>query len=95
MVRQFGARVAINAPIQGTAADIMKIAMIELYKQMKNKKLESKLLLQIHDELLLEVKEDEKEQVKEILLNSMENAMKLTVPLKVDLSVANNWYEAK
>ena len=95
MVRQFGARVAINAPIQGTAADIMKIAMIELYKQMKNKKLESKLLLQIHDELLLEVKEEEKEQVKEILLSSMENAMKLTIPLKVELSEANNWYEAK
>ena len=95
MVRQFGSRVAINAPIQGTAADIMKIAMIELYKQMKNKKLESKLLLQIHDELLLEVKEEEKEQVKEILLSSMENAMKLTVPLKVELSEANNWYDAK
>jgi len=95
MVRQFGARVAINAPIQGTAADIMKIAMIELYKQMKNKRLESKLLLQIHDELLLEVKEEEKEIVKEILVTSMENAMKLTVPLKVDLSEANNWYEAK
>jgi len=95
MVRQFGSRVAINAPIQGTAADIMKIAMIELYKQMKNKKLESKLLLQIHDELLLEVKEEEKETVKEILINSMENAMRLTVPLKVDLSEANNWYEAK
>jgi len=95
MVRQFGARVAINAPIQGTAADIMKIAMIELYKQMKNRKLESKLLLQIHDELLLEVKEEEKETVKEILITSMENAMKLTVPLKVDLSEANNWYEAK
>ena len=95
MVRQFGARVAINTPIQGTAADIMKIAMIELYKQMKNRKLESKLLLQIHDELLLEVKEEEKEIVKEILITSMENAMKLTVPLKVELSEANNWYEAK
>jgi len=95
MVRQFGARVAINAPIQGTAADIMKIAMIELYKQMKNRKLESKLLLQIHDELLLEVKEEEKEEVKQILVNAMENAMKLKVPLKVDLSEANNWYDAK
>ena len=95
MVRQFGARVAINAPIQGTAADIMKIAMIELYKQMKNRKLESKLLLQIHDELLLEVKEEEKEIVKELLITSMENAMKLTVPLKVELSEANNWYDAK
>jgi len=95
MVRQFGARVAINAPIQGTAADIMKIAMIKLYNELKNKRLNSKLLLQIHDELLLEVHEDEKEQVKEILINSMEGAMKLKVPLKVELSEANNWYEAK
>ena len=71
MVRQFGAREAINAPIQGTAADIIKIAMINLYNELKNKKLESKMLLQIHDELLLEVKEEEKEQVKEILRNSM------------------------
>ena len=95
MVRQFGARVAINAPIQGTAADIMKIAMINLYNELKNKNLKSKMLLQIHDELLLEVKEEEKEQVKEILRNSMENAMKLKVPLKVELSEAKNWYEAK
>ena len=95
MVRQFGARVAINAPIQGTAADIMKIAMINLYNELKNKKLESKMLLQIHDELLLEVKEEEKEKVKEILRNSMENAMELKVPLKVELSEAKNWYEAK
>lgn len=95
MVRQFGARVAINAPIQGTAADIMKIAMINLYDELKNKKLESKMLLQIHDELLLEVKEEEKEQVKEILRNSMENAMRLKVPLQVEVSEAKNWYEAK
>ena len=95
MVRQFGARVAINAPIQGTAADIMKIAMINLYNELKNRNLESKILLQIHDELLLEVKEEEKEQVEEILRASMENAMKLNVPLKVELSEAKNWYEAK
>ncbi len=95
MVRQFGARVAMNTPIQGTAADIMKIAMIKFYRELKNKRLKSKLLLQIHDELLLEVKEDEKEQVKEILVNSMENAMKLKMPLKVELSEANNWYDAK
>lgn len=95
MVRQFGARVAINAPIQGTAADIMKIAMINLYNELKNKDLKSKMLLQIHDELLLEVKEEEKEEVKEILRNSMENAMNLKVPLKIELAEANNWYEAK
>lgn len=95
MVRQFGARVAMNTPIQGTAADIMKIAMIRLYNELKNKNLSSKILLQIHDELLLEVKEDEKEQVKELLRQSMENAMKLKVPLELELSEAINWYEAK
>ena len=95
MVRQFGARVAMNTPIQGTAADIMKIAMIKLYNELNNRNLKSKILLQIHDELLLEVKEEEKEEVKELLKTSMENAMKLDVPLEVELSEANNWYEAK
>jgi len=95
MVRQFGARVAMNTPIQGTAADIMKIAMITLYNELKNRNLKSKILLQIHDELLLEVKEEEKQEVKELLKKSMENAMKLHVPLDVELSEANNWYEAK
>ena len=95
MVRQFGARVAMNTPIQGTAADIMKIAMINLYKELKNRNLTSRILLQIHDELLLEVKEEEKEEVKELLKASMENAFKLSVPLEVELSEANNWYEAK
>ncbi len=95
MVRQFGARVAMNTPIQGTAADIMKIAMITLYNELKNKNLSSKILLQIHDELLLEVKEEEKEEVKELLVNSMENAMELSIPLEVEISEAPNWYEAK
>ena len=95
MVRQFGARVAMNTPIQGTAADIMKIAMINLYKALNGKKLESKILLQIHDELLLQVKIEEKEIVEELLRTSMENAMKLKVPLKVELSEADNWYKAK
>ena len=95
MVRQFGARVAMNTPIQGTAADIMKIAMINLYHALKEKNLESKILLQIHDELLLEVKLEEKDIVEELLKTSMENAMKLKVPLKVELSEADNWYEAK
>ncbi len=95
MVRQFGARVAMNTPIQGTAADIMKIAMINLYKKLKERNLESKILLQIHDELLLQVKIEEKEEVKELLKNSMESAMKLKIPLKVELSEANNWYETK
>ena len=95
MVRQFGARAAMNTPIQGTAADIMKIAMINLYKKLKDNNLKSKILLQIHDELLLEVRLEEKDIVENILRESMENAMKLNVPLKVELSEANNWYNAK
>ena len=95
MGRQFGARVAMNTPIQGTAADIMKIAMINLYKELNNRNLKSKILLQIHDELLLEVEEEEKEQVKKLLKSSMESAMELKVPLKVELSEANNWYDVK
>ena len=95
MVRQFGARVAMNTPIQGTAADIMKIAMIKLFNELKERKLESNILLQIHDELLLEVKKEEKDEVEKLLKDSMEGAMQLKVPLKVELSEADNWYEAK
>ena len=95
MVRQFGARVAMNTPIQGTAADIMEIAMIKLFNELKERKLESNILLQIHDELLLEVKKEEKDEVEKLLKDSMEGAMQLKVPLKVELSEADNWYEAK
>ena len=95
MIRQFGARVAMNTPIQGTAADIMKIAMINLYNELTKRNLQSKILLQIHDELLLQVKIEEKELVEGLLRDSMENAMQLKVPLKVELSEAINWYEAK
>ena len=95
MVRQFGARVAMNTPIQGTAADIMKIAMIKLFNELKERKLESNILLQIHDELLLEVKKEEKDEVEKLLKDSMEGAIQLKVPLKVELSEADNWYEAK
>ena len=94
-IRQFGSRAAMNTPIQGTAADIMKIAMINVYKKLKEEKLESKLILQIHDELLIEAKEDEKERVKNILQSCMENAIKLDVPLKAEVSEAYNWYELK
>ena len=94
-IRQFGSRVAMNTPIQGTAADIMKIAMINVYKKLKEEKLEAKLILQIHDELLIEAKEDEKERVKNILQSCMENAIKLDVPLKAEVSEAYNWYELK
>ena len=94
-IRQFGSRVAMNTPIQGTAADIMKIAMINVYKKLKEEKLVAKLILQIHDELLIEAKEDEKERVKNILQSCMENAIKLDVPLKAEVSEAYNWYELK
>lgn len=95
VVRQFGGRAAMNTPIQGTAADIMKIAMIEVFRKLKEEGLKSKIILQIHDELIIETRLEEKEQVEKILRQSMENAMELSVPLKVELSVANNWYEAK
>lgn len=95
MVRQFGARAAMNTPIQGTAADIMKIAMINVYNKLKEENLKSKILVQVHDELLIEAYEDEKEKVKEILKKEMENAITLNVPLRVDLSEGYTWYEAK
>ena len=85
----------MNTPIQGTAADIMKIAMIEVYKKLKQENLKSKIVLQVHDELIIETKKEEQEKVQKILKESMENAMTLKIPLKVELSVANNWYEAK
>ena len=94
-IRQFGARAAMNTPIQGTAADIMKIAMIDVYQKLKEGNLKSKLILQIHDELLIEAKEEEKEEVKNILKTSMENAIKLKVPLRADVSEAYNWYDLK
>lgn len=95
MVRQFGARAAMNTPIQGTAADIMKIAMINVYNELKKEKLNAKIILQVHDELIIECRKEEKEKVKKILKNCMENAITLVVPLKVDISEADNWYEAK
>ena len=95
MVRQFGNRVAMNMPIQGTAADIMKIAMINVDKELKKQNLKSKLILQVHDELLIETYEEEKEVVRNILKNCMENVINLSVPLKVDINEGKNWYEAK
>ena len=95
MVRKFGDRVAMNTPIQGTAADIMKIAMIEVYKKLKENNLKSRIVLQVHDELLIETLENEKDEVKEILSSSMENAAKLLVPLKVEVEEGKDWYDAK
>ena len=94
-IRQFGARAAMNTPIQGTAADIMKIAMIDVFKKLRERRLDSRLILQIHDELLIETKEEEKEEVKEILKSSMEKAINLKVPLRADVGEAYNWYELK
>lgn len=95
MVRQFGARAAMNTPIQGTAADIMKIAMIDVYNKLREEKLDAKIILQVHDELMIECKENDKEKVKIILKNSMENAITLLIPLKVETSEAKTWYECK
>lgn len=95
MVRQFGKRVALNTPIQGTAADIMKIAMIHVYTTLKRRNLKSKLILQVHDELIIETVLEEKEEVKKLLKDCMESVIKLKVPLVADLSEAESWYEAK
>lgn len=95
MVRQFGSRVAMNTPIQGTAADIMKIAMINVDKTLKEQKINGKIVLQIHDELLLEVSKEHKEQAKKILKECMEKAMELSVPLEVEISEGYSWYEVK
>ena len=95
MVRKFGDRAAMNTPIQGTAADIMKIAMIDVYREIKKRGLKSKLVLQIHDELLIDTVESEKEEVRELLKACMERAMVLKVPLKVEVEEGKNWYQAK
>ncbi|MBQ1551331.1 MAG: DNA polymerase I, partial [Bacilli bacterium] len=95
MIRTSGERMALNTPIQGTAADILKKAMVELYNEMNKKKLKSKILLQVHDELIINVIEDEIDEVKKLTQEVMENAFKLEVPLKVEISTGSNWYEAK
>lgn len=95
MQRNFGERVAMNAPIQGTAADIMKIAMIDVHKELKKRNMKSRMILQVHDELLIEAECSEVDEVKEILRDKMENAVKLSVPLIVDMHTGKNWYEAK
>ena len=95
MVRQFGNRVAMNTPIQGTAADIMKLAMILVYELLKKEKMKSKMILQVHDELLIETVPEEKDRVYQILKDCMENVINLKVPLKVEISEGKNWCEAK
>ena len=95
MVRQFGERAAMNTPIQGTAADIMKIAMINVYKKLIEEKLDAKIVLQVHDEMMIETSLEEADRVKEIVKNEMESAIELKVPLIAEVSEAENWYECK
>jgi len=95
MQRSFGERVAMNSPIQGTAADIIKIAMIRVWKALKEQGLKSKLILQVHDELVIETVREEEETVRQILMENMKNAASLAVELEVDLHTGENWYEAK
>jgi len=95
MQRQFGERIAMNTPIQGSAADIIKIAMIKVYKRLIKEALDAKLVLQVHDELIIEAHESIKDRVKLLLIEEMEHAVKLLVPMTVDASIALNWYEAK
>ena len=94
MRRSFSERVAMNSPIQGTAADMMKVAMNSVYEELKRKELKSEIVLQVHDELLLEVPKEELDEVREILISSMENALTLPVPFLVEAKTGNNWEEA-
>ncbi len=94
-IQHFGERVAMNSPIQGSAADIIKIAMINVYKRFKAEHIDARLILQVHDELLVEAKKECADKAKNILAQEMENAIQLSVPLDVDVGVGNCWYEAK
>ena len=85
----------MNAPVQGTAADIIKIAMVKVYNNLKKRKMKSRLILQVHDELVIETHVDEKEEVVEILKECMEKAIDFKVPLKADIKMGKNWYETK
>lgn len=95
MTRSFGERAAMNAPVQGTAADIIKIAMVRVNRRLKEEHLQSKLVLQIHDELIIETKKEELEIVRKLLVEEMMHAAELSVPLLVDANVGNSWYDAK
>jgi len=95
MTRQLGERLAMNSPIQGTAADIIKLAMIKVYKQLKEGGFKSRLILQVHDELIIETAMDELDEVKKLLVENMESAMTLKVRLESDLNEGRNWYELK
>lgn len=94
-VRSFAERTAMNTPIQGSAADIIKKAMIDMAERLKTEKLQARLLLQVHDELIFEAPEDEVDKLKEIVLDVMEHALELKVPLKVDYAYGPTWFDAK
>ena len=93
--RSFAERTAINTPIQGTAADIIKIAMLKVAENLREAQVKSRVLLQVHDELVLEVTEKEKDQVARIVKDTMEHAVELAVPLVADVAVGKNWAQAK
>jgi DNA polymerase-1 len=95
IVKALGERLAMNTPIQGSAADIIKMAMVNVHKELKGQGLKSTLILQVHDELILNVYEDELDKVKELVRKEMEEVIKLSVPLEVDINIGSTWYDAK
>ena len=95
MIRQSGERIALNTPIQGTSADIIKKAMVEIYEIFKKENIQSKMILQVHDELIFDCKQEEKEKVAKIVTETMINTIDLKVPLKVSADFGINWYETK
>jgi len=94
-VRSFGERIAMNTPIQGSAADIIKIAMVRVYKELKKRGLKSRLLLQVHDELIIETHKSEIDEIQLMLKEIMEDAIRLDVPLKVDIQIGDSWYDTQ
>ena len=95
MIRATGDRMALNTPIQGTSADILKLAMVSIYNKLKSGNYKTKMLLQVHDELIFDVHESELEEIKELVRNTMENIFSLSVPLKVEIEYGKTWYDAK
>ena len=93
-IRKSSENIAVNTPIQGTAADMIKVAMINIYKHIRQNNMQTKMIIQIHDELVFELPEDEIESAKSVIIKEMENALKLDVPIKVDIGMGKNWFEA-
>jgi DNA polymerase-1 len=93
--REFARRTAINAPIQGTAADLIKIAMVSIFKRLREEKLSSRIILQVHDELVFETEDSELAYLEGLVRTEMEGVAELKVPLKVDLASGDSWYHAK